>query len=268
MTTKLPADAADRARLADQLWSEIRSRWGAHDLARVRDSLDIWSYRKTAEPYPNQEAKGFYVPGLPDEPWLDPDILPFTPLVREAFPDMQREAARFVDGRISAPPYGLPDDAPADTPHTPGRPAGWLEWRFAARGVLIPNRCKDFPASAEVARRIVEQWTTKNINLMILFPGVRTNVHCDYNNAFANLWMGLMVPDGCGLTVAGETRVPYPGHCFLFNHSYEHISYNDSPHMRIVFSVSALHPRLSDCEREVAKFLLPHLERHVATAGI
>ncbi|RVQ56045.1 aspartyl/asparaginyl beta-hydroxylase domain-containing protein [Sinorhizobium meliloti] len=268
MTTILPADAPDRARLVDQLWGEIRSRWGTYNLARVRDSLDIWSYRKTAKPYANQEAKGFYVPGLPDEPWLDPEILPFTQLVREAFPEMKREAARFVDGRMSAPPFGLPDDAPADAPPNPGFPAGWLEWRFAARGALIPDRCKDFPASAEVARQILEKWTIKNITLLMLLPGARRDVHCDFNNSFVNLQMGLIVPEGCGLTVAGETRVHRPGHCFLFNHAYAHDAYNNSPHMRIVFSVSALHPRLADHEREIARFLLPHIERHIASVAI
>lgn len=267
MTTSHETDAADRERLVSELWDEIRFRWREHDLSRVRSSLDIWSYRETAHPYLNQEAKGFYVPGLPDEAWLDPELLPFTRLVRDAYPDMQREAEQFVDGRISAPPYGLPNDAIAETPPTPGRPAGWLEWRFAAQGTLIPTRCNDFPVSAKIAKQILEQWTTKNIILMILLPGARTNVHSDFNNVFVNLWMGLIVPEECGLTVAGETRVPHAGECFVFNHSYVHLSYNDSAHMRVVFSVSALHPRLTNHEREIAKFLLPHLERYVAATA-
>jgi aspartate beta-hydroxylase len=258
------ADVIARQRLADSLWDRVQTRWPSHDLKRVRDALAIWSYREPPVPHPKQEANGFYIPGLPYEPWIDPGAFPFTDIVREAFPDMRREASRFIDGTMAAPHYGLPDDASADTPPTPGRPSGWLEWRFVSRGALIGPRCKEFPATAEVARQIVNQWTIRNIIFMILVPGTRLKPHHDFTNAFANLWLGLIVPEGCGLRVAGETRVPEEGGCLAFDHTYEHWSWNDSAKTRIVFSVAALHPRLAPIEREIAAFLLPHLEGYVS----
>ncbi len=260
ITSPPPSDVREREQLIDRLWLEIQSKWRRQDLRRVQAALDIWCYRRTAHPYAGQEAKGFYIPDLPDEPWIDPGVFPFTEPVGRAFPEIARETAKFIDGRLCAPPYGLAADALADAPPANGRPVGWREWRLASRGNLIDARCADFPATARVVRRILDLApATMNVTFMILLPGCELKAHCDFNNAFVNVWMALFAPEDCAIVVAGQRRVPRSGEFLAFNHSYQHESWNRWKSPRVVFSVSALHPRLTPYEAEIAAYLMPYL---------
>ena len=67
-----PPDADERRTVADTLAREVMSRWPGKDLDRVMEGLDVWCYRKPARVHKGQRAVGFHVPGLPDEPWIDP----------------------------------------------------------------------------------------------------------------------------------------------------------------------------------------------------
>ena len=259
MTELTAEETCEREKLVDQLKIDLQERWRGANLDRVFDGLDIWCRRATARPFPGQRAYGFYLPGLPDKPWVDPNELAFAPKLKSKYEQIRCEAMQLIDGRISAPPYGVSDDAPADTPTT-----GWLEWRLAVRGRFVERRCERFPITTGIIAEIASSTPyLMNAIFMILKPSSALKLHADFNNMFVNLWLGIEAPLNCGLEVAGVTRRPAPGEMLAFNHSYEHVSWNNGATDRIVFSISVLHPDLSDDERVIAAFIIPQLEGHV-----
>ncbi|MGH8032934.1 MAG: aspartyl/asparaginyl beta-hydroxylase domain-containing protein [Luteimonas sp.] len=258
----VPADAPARQQLADQLALEIRSRWAGRDLDRVLGGLDIWCYRKTPDTLPGQRAIGFYMPGLPATPWIDPERYPCAQMVREAYPAIREETARFMDGRLTAPPHGLPEDAPGDAAALPTRPEGWREWRMALMGRLIEPRLRDFPQTTRLLKRVMEVSPfLVNALFLTMRPGTVLGRHVDPVNAWSDLWLGLYVPEGAGIEVNGETRVPEEGGLLGFDHSFVHSAWNKGSQDRIVMSLLLPHPELTPYECEIAGFLMPQLTR-------
>jgi aspartate beta-hydroxylase len=250
-----------REQLVDALWMEIKVRWGRFDLRRVKAGLDIWSFRKSASPRPRQAAKGFFLPDIIDGPWFDPQLFVYTPLLKESFSSIRDEAKQLLKGTISAPPYGLAEDASAQTPPSNDRPVGWREWRFVWRNRLVESRCAEFPKTAQVLKEVMTRSSfLMNAIFMIMQPGSELKRHCDASNVFANLWLGIFVPENCALEVVGQRRVPQPGQCLAFNHSYEHASWNFGATDRIVLSISTINPTLRTYEQEIVAWIIPRLE--------
>lgn len=262
-----PPDADERRTVADTLAREVMSRWPGKDLDRVMEGLDVWCYRKPARVHKGQRAVGFHVPGLPDEPWIDPAAFGCGDILTDAYEGIRDEVARFVDGRMAAPPHGLADNAQSDAAAIGGQSDGWREWRFVARnGRFLDDRCKDFPVTAGALRQVAQRIPLLvNALLLTLRPGTLIPPHTDPINAYTDLWLGLFVPEGTALCVRGETRAPVEGGLLGFDHTYEHSAWNRGEKDRIVLSLLIHNPNLRQHEREIAEFLIRHLARFSAT---
>lgn len=258
----VPADAPGRQQLADEVAREIRSRWSGLDLDRVMGGLDIWCHRTRSELLPGQRAIGFYMPGLAATPWIDPARYACAQMVREAYPAIREETARFMDGRLVAPPHGLPDDAPGDAAALPTRPEGWREWRMAHRGRLIEPRLREFPETTRLLKQVLEVSPfLVNALFLTMRPGTVLGRHVDPVNAWSDLWLGLHVPEGAAIEVNGEERVPEEGGLLAFDHSFIHSAWNRGSRDRVVMSLLLPHPDLRDYECEIAGFLMQQLVR-------
>lgn len=256
-----PADAEQRGKLADRLADEVKRRWPKHDLDRVMESLDIWCYRTSARTHHRQQAAGFHVPGLPDDPWIEPDEFGCADVLRDAYAGIREEASRFMDGRMMAPPHGLPDDAASDAQAHSNRPEGWREWRFARHGRFIESRCQDFPVTAAAIREVMRRTPfLVNALFLTLRPGTVIPMHYDPINAYADLWLGIFVPEGAALGIRDEARAPAEGGLMGFDHTFEHSAWNHGSSDRVVLSLLIHNPRLSPHEQEIAAFLIPHLK--------
>lgn len=262
-----PADAQARRFLADSLAREVMARWSGKELDRVMEGLDVWCYRKPARVHKGQRAMGFHVPGLPDAPWIDPASFECGDILTDAYEGIRDEVSRFLDGRMVAPPHGLPDDARSDAAALSGQSEGWREWRFVARnGRFLDERCRDFPITAGALRQVAQRIPLLvNALLLTLRPGTLIPPHTDPINAYADLWLGIFVPKETALCVRGETRAPVEGGLLGFDHTFEHTAWNRSDGDRIVLSLLIHNPGLRPHEREIAGFLIHHLAKFGAT---
>jgi aspartyl/asparaginyl beta-hydroxylase (cupin superfamily) len=248
----------------DLLWMQIESKWPSDELGRVKECFENWRNPSRPTPYNYQAAKGIYFPGLPDKPWLDPGEFACAAILQDNYSIITQEAMQFMEGQISAPPYGLDDYAKGDDSPVEGRPAGWREWRLLSRNRLLEHRCSQFPMTTAVIRHI--STTTPflmNAIFMIMRSGASLQPHCDFNNVFVSLWLPLIVPQNCAIEVAGITKAPEVGKCLAFSHSYKHSSWNFGDTDRIVLNISHLHPALTAVEQEVIAFLFGYRRRVV-----
>jgi len=63
--------------------------------------------------------------------------------------------------------------------------------------------------------------------------------------------LGLIVPEGCGFRVGGETREWRVGEAFVFDDTIEHEAWNRSNEDRAVLIIDVWNPHLSEHEREM-----------------
>lgn len=249
-------EAIVRRELAQNAFKQAEAFWPSEELGRVREALDAWSGQKEFSAHPMQRAAGFFIPSLKNEPWLDLSQFAFMGLLHDAYPAIRDEVMQFMDGRVQAPPYGLADDAPPDAMPKQGNPAGWSEWRLYRTGEFCEARCAPFPNTRKLIERILDSEAfMMNAVFLILEPGACLAPHYDRNNIFVNVWLPLVAPEECYLTVAGKTFRPAPGVPLGFNHSYLHEAGNKGDSRRVVLSLSVFHPELTPVEREVIKLL-------------
>jgi aspartate beta-hydroxylase len=243
-----------RRTLAEAMWSDVLERLPNVGLERIRGIVDVLGGHAKPELLPLQGCvDGIFMPNLPSSPWPDEHWFPrMAEVLERSFEDLRAEAAsELTENRFR--PYGVSDDEPAIL--RPGSPAGWDELRiwdeFKPTTAVLR-----LPVAARVTRALVELCPLVNvISLLAMQPGTRLPPHSDRANWLVSTHMGLVVPDGCGIRVGGDTRTWPVGKCISFDNSYEHSAWNDSRSVRIILAVHHVHPQLTAVERQAVKIL-------------
>ncbi len=240
--------SVERSALKDALWRDLVAHVDRSALHEVEQMLSAWSGERERKPeYPHQEYNELYLPGLPDQAWLSPELFPFHPRVVGALPMLEAAALRLVDGSIRVPAVNSTDETPVVDEGGLARPEGWLEWMFYRVNQRSSAKAAPFPEVAALADEIakVSGWVV-SIGFQIMKPGVRLGMHTDVSNFFVTYQMGVLVPErGSYLEVAGERREWFKGACHAFNNSYLHDAYNHSTAPRVLFNAYVLHPSLT-----------------------
>lgn len=101
----------------------------------------------------------------------------------------------------------------------------------------------DFSRLVPVLARLVSQ-TPQVITALYLSlePGVELALHRGNPIGVARCHLGLVVPEGCAIEVAGEQRTWQEGEWLVFDDSVEHRAWNRSERTRIVLSLDLEHP--------------------------
>ena len=85
----------------------------------------------------------------------------------------------------------------------------------------------------------------------MLKPHTRIPPHTGVTNTRAIIHLPLVVPEGCGFRVGGETRPWVVGQPFAFDDTIEHEAWNDSDELRSVLIFDVWNPHLTEREREI-----------------
>ena len=258
MTTEL--SLSSRAQIVDELWTDLTRDLPASKLERIRGGLDVWAGMRAAELAPGQRQMfDLYMPGLPSSPWGDPGEFAFAPLLEEHFDELRAELDDAISKGLPMQPFGR---SPDGTPLMRARvDAGWRELKLHWRNRPVAANCALLPRAAAVMDAVfAESKVLSLFSYLALEPKARSGEHSDPINAFVSCHLGLHVPPGCGLRVAGETRSWFEGRCIAFDNSYPHEAWNDhATETRIVLAVHGPHPDLNLAEREALAWLAARL---------
>ncbi|HKY81007.1 MAG TPA: aspartyl/asparaginyl beta-hydroxylase domain-containing protein [Sphingobium sp.] len=85
----------------------------------------------------------------------------------------------------------------------------------------------------------------------MLKPHTRIPPHTGVTNTRAIIHLPLIVPDGCGFRVGGETRPWIEGKPFAFDDTIEHEAWNDSGELRSVLIFDVWNPHLTEREQQI-----------------
>jgi aspartate beta-hydroxylase len=197
---------------------------------------------------------GLHVPFLPADEFFEPHHFPWFAGV-EAQTDVIR--AELV-ALIAA-------DAPGFGPYVsqdPGTPQNlwtgldnnlaWTAFYLWKYGERIEEACARCPATAAMLETIPGAkipGRAPTAFFSILKPHTRIPPHTGVTNSRAIIHLPLIVPDGCGFRVGGETREWKVGEAFAFDDTIEHEAWNDSDEMRAVLIFDVWNPHLTLVEQ-------------------
>lgn len=241
MTTLFEERISFACALAERLLAAGRLDTGAVEL--LESGLRTGHSSEYRPPDPRQQP-GQYYPGLTATPWHDPGGFAWVPELEAAFPAIRDEALALLEaGRFAADPV--------NGNLTEG---SWQEVRLYSEGHRVGVNCSHAPRTAEAAGTILGATTAGLVFFSVLAPGTRVHPHCGPHNARLRCHLGLVVPDGCGLRVGGQTGTWEEGKVIVFDDSFEHEVWNNSTASRIVLIIDIWHPDLTPAQIAAIRF--------------
>ena len=237
--------------------SAARAAHAPAELRRFDTAVDVMLGRRRI--YMN-ECAGLHFPFLPAHEFFD--CHHFTPWLADleaATPAIQSEIASLLTADEGFAPYiqmppGLPANLWSELDQSP-RWSAYHLWTFGEPRPEALARCPATRAVLEAIPRAELPGRCPNAFFSILKPRTRIPPHGGVSNTRLTVHLPLIVPEGCGFRVGGETREWRVGEAFVFDDTIEHEAWNDSDHVRAVLIFDVWNPYLTAAERELLKSL-------------
>ncbi|WP_330286934.1 aspartyl/asparaginyl beta-hydroxylase domain-containing protein [Streptomyces sp. NBC_00576] len=240
----------------EDAFAAVRAEFGAESITRVERMLEPGR----GERQPLQKAAKWIMPGLSPTPWHDPYAYPeLAPVVRglEAGHQAIKEELNIA--------WSARREAFSDYQHYLTRQENWQALYLFRKGGLVEESATTVPTAHRILKEVAVD-TEKICPLLechfsTLLPGARIEPHCDLWNFSINLHLAVDIPDGCSITVAGETRSWEEGKCLLFDYSFEHEARNEGTRPRTCLLIDLWHPETTAAERRALVALITEIRR-------
>lgn len=128
-------------------------------------------------------------------------------------------------------------------------------WEFGRPNAAVHNACPRTVAALEKFGRADIPGRGPSAFFSLLKPQTRIPPHTGVTNIRSIVHLPLIVPEGCGFRVGGETREWREGEAFVFDDTIEHEAWNNSEELRAVLIFDVWNPWLSLAERELVRGL-------------
>jgi aspartyl/asparaginyl beta-hydroxylase (cupin superfamily) len=228
----------------ESTFAAIRSEYGPDSIARVEEMMAAGKQQR----HPLQKGAKWILPGISQQPWHDPyghpELAPVVSAFEANHAAIKKELAAAWEERRSAF---------SDYEHYLSRQSDWQALYLFRKGGPVRESAGTVPTAFGVLKEQAVD-TGKLCPLLechfsTLLPGAAIAPHCDLWNFSINLHLAVDVPEGCAISVAGETRSWQEGKCLLFDYSFEHEAWNRGSRPRTCLLVDLWHPETTLAER-------------------
>jgi aspartyl/asparaginyl beta-hydroxylase (cupin superfamily) len=175
---------------------------------------------------------------VPTDPFLDPTLFGWTPLLEEHYPAIRAEAEQVLQVRDALPNFQ--DIAPDDIQLSDDDQ--WKTFWFVGYNVWDDPNCLRCPRTAAVLRAIPGLTTAF---FSILGPGKSLPPHYGPYRGVLRHHLALIVPEPreeCWMEVGGEVRHWEEGRTMVFDDTYLHSAHNRTDSERVVLFLDVKRP--------------------------
>ena len=241
------ANAID-AKLADDL-----SGASARDRRRLQAAADHWLGRRGI--YANH-CEGLHYPFLPADEFFDREHFPWLEQLEAATPEILQELQAILAERDSglAPYISMPPGVPPNKWSKLDKSLDWGAFHLWKEGVRMDEACARAPRTTALVESLPLcriEGRAPAVFFSILKAGSHIPPHTGVTNVRSIVHLPLIVPEGCGFRVGGETREWRVGEAFVFDDTIEHEAWNRSDQDRAILIIDTWNPHLSEHEREM-----------------
>jgi aspartyl/asparaginyl beta-hydroxylase (cupin superfamily) len=245
--TAMELVARERVPVLQQLFEPLLRRYGADDLQRLRKGFEHYlGVALHPPPDARQAPLFFHIPELKPRPWLEVERLPWIAELEADCEAIAAEAQALEDSKLA--PF-LEHQAGTDLePYLGGgAKARWDAHFFYRHGRVFESHLAAAPATAAALKRaplVTIPGQAPEICFSVLAPGTQIKPHHGVTNARVVVHLPLIVPAGCTLTVADETRSFERGRAWVFDDTFLHEANNPSSEQRVILLMDAWNPEL------------------------
>lgn len=202
------------------------------------------------------ECHGLCYPFLPADEFFDDSHFPWFEQLAAATDAIRAELLELIrDPGEALRPYvrmesGIGENKWSGLDHSLDWGAIFL-WEYGEPNRPVLERC---PRTAEMLDSLPVSHIpgrAPSAFFSMLKPHTRIPPHTGVTNTRAIVHLPLVVPDGCGFRVGGETRQWVVGQPFAFDDTIEHEAWNDSDELRSVLIFDVWNPHLTEREHDI-----------------
>lgn len=124
-------------------------------------------------------------------------------------------------------------------------------WEYGKPNRPVLERCPVTAKTLDELPRSQIPGRAPSAFFSMLKPRTRIPPHTGVTNTRAIIHLPLIVPEGCGFRVGGETRPWIEGKPFAFDDTIEHEAWNNSDQLRSVLILDVWNPHLTEREQEI-----------------
>jgi aspartyl/asparaginyl beta-hydroxylase (cupin superfamily)/Tfp pilus assembly protein PilF len=210
------------------------------------------------------EPTGPHFPFLPAFEYFERDAMPWLAeleqhweAIRDEFLNLWRDEAEGFQPYVQFDPT-----QPVNQWRELNRSDRWNAFFLWNNGAKNEENCARCPKTVQVLERLPMcdvDGKAPAVMFSVLAPRTRIPPHTGTTNTRAIVHLPLIVPDGCGFRVGGETREWVPGVAWAFDDTIEHEAWNDSEEPRVILILDAWNPLLNSDDRDVVRLAAPEI---------
>lgn len=200
------------------------------------------------------ECSGLYYPFLPADEFFERRHFPWmvevearTDAIRAEFLALQSDASEAIRPYVRQE-KGTPENKWTGLDNRLDWGACFL-WEYGEPNGPVLDRCPETAKALAALPRNHIPGRAPTAFFSLLKPRTRIPAHTGVTNTRAIIHLPLIVPDGCGFRVGGETREWKVGEAFAFDDTIDHEAWNDSDELRVVLIFDVWNPHLSEEEQ-------------------
>ena len=233
---------------------------------RFQESLDLLTGRRSGT-MQLQRPSAYYYPGLPQRRYYERSDLPWAEQIEAAAPAIRAELDSWLaTGAQGFAPYLVNDPSrPRSEFHGLLDNPAWSTLYIWEKGAPVAELAPHFPGTLEAVSKLeLPHITVRAPSVLFsrLGPGAHIPPHHGMLNARLICHLPLIVPEGCGFRVGGETRKWEVGKLLVFDDSVEHEAWNDSDEDRIILIFDVWRPELDHEERRAVTAMFEAIDSY------
>ena len=215
---------------------ELADKLGAQPIQRNPRRPLIVRWGKKARKHLNRFLSRYSLVSL--DPVLDADEFPWLRHLEAAAPNIQREADRLLTNITAIPPM---NQMSPDHKRIAGK-GGWRSFFLVGYGIRLEENCARCPETMKALGHVPGLVTAL---ISILEPGMHVGRHSGVSKGILIAHLGLRVPresHWCRMDVDGHEVRWEEGRTFVFDDTFPHEVWNDTPDYRVILLVQFRRP--------------------------
>jgi ornithine lipid ester-linked acyl 2-hydroxylase len=165
-----------------------------------------------------------------NSPMIDSKPFPFLKDFTDNWQSIEKEVREILKHRDAIPLF---HEISYDQ-RTISKGNNWRTFILYGFGNALPKNCKQAPVTASLLAKVPN---IQSAWFSILSPGYHIPPHIGVSKGILRTHLGLIIPkdaEKCYLRVHDQIKVWRPGEIFVFDDTYEHEVYNNTPEERVV----------------------------------
>lgn len=201
------------------------------------------------------ECAGLHFPFLPADEFFERRHFPWLETIEAKTEAITKEFRTLWEKPDDFVPYVAMEDGTPQNKWSPlDHSLDWSTfflWRHGVRDDAACARCPETTKAIESLPICYIPGRSPTVFFSVLRPRTRLPAHTGVTNVRSIVHVPLIIPDGCGFRVGGESRPWQVGSAFAFDDTIEHEAWNDSDEPRAVLIFDVWNPYLKPKEQEM-----------------